>query len=152
MNELMFFSEISTTLREIDPNNIDEEWNNWLKDVKRFMIERKLVSSSLLKVWIDDIREKPNDYTMHMRSVNEVINLLMFFEDDDDKRFLLDLDHDAGDFRIKGGDYIRILDWIEATDYLNKHPDKIIFSIHSANPVGRENMMRIIKKNDWEYI
>ena len=148
----MFFSEISTTLREINPNNINEEWNNWLKDVKRFMIERKLVSSSLLKVWIDDIRERPNDYTMHMRSVNEVINLLMFFEDDDNKRFLLDLDHDAGDFRAKGGDYIKILDWIEATDYLNKHPDKIIFSIHSANPVGRENMMRIIRKNDWEYI
>ena len=107
---------------------------------------------SIIKVWIDDIREKPDDHNIRMMSVNEVINFLMFYKYDEDKRLLLDLDHDAGDFRANGGDYIKILDWIESTGYLKDNPHKIIFSIHSANPVGRENMMRIIRKNDWEYI
>lgn len=59
---------------------------------------------------------------------------------------LLDLDYDAGDYYFGGGDYIRILDWCEATG--RNYPIRI----HSANAVGRENMRRIIEKNGWEEI
>jgi hypothetical protein len=59
---------------------------------------------------------------------------------------LLDLDHDAGDYYFGGGDYIRILDWLEATG--RNYPIRI----HSANAVGRENMRRIIERNGWTEI
>ena len=54
---------------------------------------------------------------------------------------LIDLDHDAGDFAQYGGDYIRILDWLEETG--RNYPIRI----HSMNPVGGENMRRIIQRN-----
>ena len=43
---------------------------------------------------------------------------------------LIDIDHDAGDFRSDGGDYIKLLDWLEKTD--RNYPIRI----HSMNPVG----------------
>ena len=60
---------------------------------------------------------------------------------------LIDLDHDAGDYaRFGGGDYIRILDWLEETG--RNYPIRI----HSQNPVGVQNMRRIIEKNGWKEI
>lgn len=59
---------------------------------------------------------------------------------------LIDLDHDAGQYEQYGGDYIRILDWLEETG--RDYPIRI----HSMNPVGRENMRRIIEKNGWKEI
>ena len=59
---------------------------------------------------------------------------------------LLDIDHDAGDFREDGGDYIKILDWLEEKNI------SIPIRIHSGNIVGRQNMERIIKHNDWTLI
>lgn len=59
---------------------------------------------------------------------------------------LLDLDHDAGDYACEGGDYIKILDWLEATG--RNFPVRL----HTANPVGRQNMMRIAQKNGWEVV
>ena len=57
---------------------------------------------------------------------------------------ILDLDHDAGDYSQYGGDYVKIL------DYMEKHNiNNILIHIHSANTVGVENMRRIIKRNDW---
>ena len=155
--DILFLSQFLPVLANIDPYNISEDYITWMSNIKTFLRSKKgrgdeILVDKLQKLWVDDVRSMPEDYNVHLQSTNEVINFLAFFEDDDDKRFLLDLDHDAGDFRNKGGDYIKILDWIEATDYLINHPHKIIFSIHSANPVGRENMMRIINKNDWEYI
>lgn len=59
---------------------------------------------------------------------------------------VIDLDHDAGDYSQDGGDYIKILDWMEATD--RNYPIRI----HTANPVGRQNMMAIAEKNNWEVL
>lgn len=59
---------------------------------------------------------------------------------------VIDLDHDAGDYAHDGGDYIKILDWMEATD--RNYPIRI----HTANPVGRQNMMTIAEKNKWEVL
>lgn len=102
-----------------------------------------------IKVWIDDIRPKPGDYDIALHSVNDVIaylNLIL----GNAVSVLLDLDHDAGDFISDGGDYIRILDWIEETGFISVNPDiHLMFRIHSANPVGRENMRRVIEKNGW---
>ena len=63
----------------------------------------------------------------------------------------IDLDHDAGDYVFDGGDYIKLLDWLEATKPL--HWLNIVnFHIHSMNPVGVENMRRIIQRNGWKEV
>lgn len=42
-----------------------------------------------------------------------------------------------------GGDYIKLLDYLEETE--RNYPIRI----HSMNPVGVENMRRIIRRNGW---
>ena len=59
---------------------------------------------------------------------------------------LIDIDHDAGEYFQYGGDYIKLLDWLEETG--RNYP----IHIHSANPVGIANMRRIIKQNGWKEI
>ena len=59
---------------------------------------------------------------------------------------IIDLDHDAGDFASDGGDYIKLLDWLEETG--RNYPIRI----HSMNPVGVANMRAIIEKNGWKEI
>ena len=59
---------------------------------------------------------------------------------------LIDLDHDAGEFASDGGDYINILNWLEETG--RNYPIRI----HSMNPVGVENMRRIIERNGWREV
>ena len=59
---------------------------------------------------------------------------------------LIDIDHDAGDYACDGGDYIKLLDWLEETG--RNYPIRI----HSANAVGVENMRRIIQGNGWKEV
>ena len=59
---------------------------------------------------------------------------------------LIDIDHDAGDYASEGGDYIKLLDWLEETG--RNYPIRI----HSANAVGIINMRRIIEKNGWKEV
>jgi hypothetical protein len=60
-----------------------------------------------------------------------------------DKIELIDLDHDAGDYAKHGGDFINILDYLVAAG--RNYPIKL----HTMNPVGRENMRAIIRRNNW---
>lgn len=66
-----------------------------------------------------------------------------------DDNILIDLDHDAGDYASKGGDYIKLLDWLEAKNIVDTGYS---FHLHSMNPVGVQNMRAIIKKNGWREI
>ena len=59
---------------------------------------------------------------------------------------LIDIDHDAGDYVSDGGDYIKLLDWLEETG--RNYP----IHIHSMNTVGVENMRRIIERNGWREV
>lgn len=59
---------------------------------------------------------------------------------------LIDIDHDAGEYAQFGGDYIKLLDWLEETGH--NYP----IHIHSMNPVGVENMRRIIQRNGWKEV
>jgi len=102
----------------------------------------------VFKIWIDDTRPKPVDYDFICNSVNEAIAVISGLPET--AKALIDLDHDAGDFAVDGGDYIRILDYIEQFD-LNS-TGRFCFRIHSMNIVGRQNMMRIINRRGWKYI
>ena len=53
---------------------------------------------------------------------------------------LLDLDHDLGEYASMGGDAIKLL------DYLVQRETYYPIQIHTANPVGRANMERTIKR------
>lgn len=102
-----------------------------------------------MKLWVDDIRPAPNGY-IWAKSVNEARwriesaeDVVAIFPDDKLAVELIDVDHDAGDYVLNGGDYIKLLDWLEETG--RNYPIRI----HSMNPVGRENMRRIIQRNGW---
>lgn len=105
-----------------------------------------------MKLWIDDVRTAPID-CYWCRSVNEAKRVIIKEEwsiyDPLDNYHpwnvieLIDIDHDAGDYANDGGDYIKLLDWLEETG--RNYPIRI----HSMNPVGRENMRAIIQRNGW---
>ena len=105
-----------------------------------------------MKIWVDDVRPAPEGYCW-VKSVDEAKECIEFAERQILKTIcqefshynikLIDLDHDAGDYARFGGDYIEILNWLEETS--RNYPIRL----HTMNPVGRENMRRIIEKNAW---
>lgn len=100
----------------------------------------------VLKLWIDDVRPAPDGY-IWCQSVNNAINVIEYWDDFMGVKIeLIDIDHDAGDYVELGGDYIKLLDWLEETG--RNYPIRI----HSMNPVGRENMRAIIRRNGWKEI
>ena len=98
-----------------------------------------------MKLWIDDVRPAPEGYKW-CRSVNATKVNIQIAEKVGFPIELIDVDHDAGDYANDGGDYIKLLDWLEETG--RNYPIRI----HSMNPVGVENMRRIIERNNWREI
>lgn len=120
-----------------------------------------------MKLWVDDVRPAPEGYEWDS-SVNDAMITIICAErraascrgmieasqsPDRIARWkeilaeniieLIDIDHDAGEYANDGGDYIKLLDWLEETG--RNYPIRI----HSMNPVGVENMRRIIERNGW---
>lgn len=126
-----------------------------------------------MKLWIDDVRPAPKGYVC-FKSVNETKSNIEAIEQERDAFVekaqhqlnhhdlqgfisflgmasrreieLIDIDHDAGDYVKDGGDYIKLLNWLEETE--RNYPIRI----HSANPVGVANMRRIIERNGWKEV
>ena len=115
-----------------------------------------------MKLWIDDVRPAPEGYVW-CKSVNKAKHLIEYYEDvvnwasnrdtQIDKETvkvytieLIDIDHDSGDYAHDGGDYIKLLDWLEETG--RNYPIRI----HSQNVVGVENMRAIIERNGWKEV
>ena len=100
-----------------------------------------------MKLWIDDVRPAPEGF-IWCKTVEEAKAAICVLElhttvNESNRITLIDTDHDAGDYASMGGDYIKLLDWLEATN--RSYPIRI----HSMNPVGRENMRAIIRRNEW---
>lgn len=95
-----------------------------------------------IKIWVDDIRPAPFGY-MNAYTTNIAISIISIAVENNIDIEVLDIDHDVGEWAYDGGDYIKILDWLEA------HQISIPIRIHSMNPVGVENMRSIIKRNSW---
>ena len=98
-----------------------------------------------MKLWIDDMRPAPEGYVW-CRSVAQTIGLIDSCKYSKINIELIDTDHDAGDYAQYGGDYIKLLDWLEETG--RNYPIRI----HSMNPVGVTNMRAIIQRNGWKEI
>ena len=103
-----------------------------------------------MKLWIDDVRPAPEGYIWCF-SVEAAKTWIKHIEEGV-MRFstpgveLIDVDHDLGDYATDGGDGVKLLDWLEETG--RNYPIRI----HSANPVGVQNMRRIIERNGWKEI
>ena len=108
-----------------------------------------------MKLWIDNVRPAPEDY-IWVKSVNEAKQSILEWEDFYQRTAesrgwefsieLIDIDHDAGQFASNGGDYIKLLDWLEETS--RNYPIRI----HSQNVVGRMNMEAICRRNGWTIV
>ena len=92
-----------------------------------------------MKLWLDDLRPVPYGYE-GARSVNEAKQLILEAEHNGIEIEALDLDHDLGDYAYDGGDGIKLLDWLVENSLF--FPIKL----HTMNPVGRENMLRMIDR------
>ena len=105
-----------------------------------------------MKIWVDDIRPAPEGYVW-CKTVNDAKKeikdreyRLQYYLNLEHEIELIDIDHDAGYYASDGGDYIKLLDWLEETS--RNYPIRI----HSANAVGVQNMRRIIERNGWKEV
>ena len=99
----------------------------------------------MIKIWVDDERDMPKDYSCTACTTRCALYFIKkaFY---DKEEVEISLDHDAGKYADMGGDYIKILDWLEETG--RNYPIRI----HSMNPVGVEKMKQIIRKNGWRML
>lgn len=91
------------------------------------------------KLWIDDIRPAPEGFHW-VKSTNEAKQYIL--KTGLKNIVLIDTDHDAGDFQKDGGDYVKVFDWLDEVGAFN-----LTIHIHSANPVGANNIRSIISRN-----
>jgi hypothetical protein len=88
------------------------------------------------KLYLDDIRTPKSEGFTIARSVKEAQDLIR------KKGFpsFMSLDHDLGEDVPTGYDFVK---WI-VSEYMNKELPEFDFNIHSANPVGAENMKGLL--------
>lgn len=89
-----------------------------------------------MKLWLDDLRPAPEGY-LWCRSVNEAKKAILTATEPIE---WIDCDHDLGDYAADGGDGIKLLDWLAETG--RHYPIRL----HTMNPVGRENMKRLVER------
>lgn len=105
-----------------------------------------------MKIWIDDTRPAPDGFVW-CKKTDEVVLILSRHTQNKTYRdiSLISLDHDAGDYARFGGDYVKVLDWLEFRERMANIKVNFPIHLHTRNPIGHENMRRIIDHNSWEY-
>ena len=88
-----------------------------------------------MKLWMDDIRTPPEGFQLWAKDYDDAITLLRT------KRVtFVSFDHDLGEGKT-GYDVAK---WIEQQAALRFLP-KLEWTVHSANPVGRDNIIAAMK-------
>ena len=97
-----------------------------------------------MKMFLDDIRVPKNDYDVIVRNFEEAIN----FVNENGIPTFISFDHDLGCDEIgnilkSGYDFAK---WLVDMDIENIHkfPNNFTFDIHSANPIGKNNIKSIL--------
>ena len=94
----------------------------------------------MARIWLDDVRPAPEGY-IWCHSVNKAKFMITALEAKDEAIELIDCDHDMGEFAKKGGDGMKLLDWlIERNTLYRVH-------IHSMNGAAAERMRQTIKRH-----
>lgn len=91
-----------------------------------------------MKVWLDDERPCPHDYNLHIKTADEAIELLKT-----GKVIKISLDHDLGTDDLNNTGY-KVAKFIEEGAF-KKELKYIEVNIHTANPIGRKNMLTAIR-------
>jgi hypothetical protein len=111
-----------------------------------------------VSIYLDDVRSCPFGFHVHAFNYNECIYWLNLMTADNKQVNVLSLDHDLGDIHEESDGLITkysphektgydVICWIEEQVHTNpgfKLPKKIL--CHSANPSGRANIERVIRK------
>ncbi len=132
-----------TAIRAENPakpiRSIDDEWT-------------ALVTKQRLNVWLDDIRQMPEDYDIHVKTADECIELIKA-----NRVARLSFDHDLGMANIFKTGKIES-DVTAPTGYdVAKVVEQLAFEgkilpfewqIHSMNPIGVENIERAMTRAD----
>lgn len=84
-----------------------------------------------MRLWLDDLRPAPDGWT-HARTAAEAMALLAHGDVEE-----VSLDHDLGP--EEAGPGYAVAAWIEEAAAFGRIPP-LRWSVHSANPVGRERM------------
>ena len=97
-----------------------------------------------MRMFLDDIREPQNDYDVIVRSYDEAVELVK----QNGIPTFISIDHDLGCDEIgniskNGYDFAK---WLVDMDIENIHkfPNNFTFDIHSANPIGKNNIKSIL--------
>jgi len=94
-----------------------------------------------MKVWLDDKRDMPSDYNVHVHKSSAAIDLLNTKQVTE-----ISLDHDLGPVEQFGNGHL-VSDFIEMAAYNNSIP-RVKWHIHSANAVEVQRMTITLKNAD----
>lgn len=118
--------EVVINLYKIRP----EQWN---KDYFEFLFTKLLFQNS--KIFLDDVRQRPDDTFIVLRNFDEFKEFIDLYGI---PKFI-SFDHDLGAEK-SGYDCAKYL-----VNYcLNKEYKLPLFKVHSQNPVGRENIEKLL--------
>jgi hypothetical protein len=92
------------------------------------------------KLWLDDFRPPPDSSWQWCQSVAQAVDVVQLFGFPDAIAF----DHDLGPDAPTGHDFAKWL--IERDLDMGGMPADFAFTVHSANPVGAENIGRLMSR------
>jgi len=97
-----------------------------------------------MRLWLDDVRPMPEDFDRHCRTAEEARAALATGQVS-----FISFDHDLGDSSPKEETGYTVAQSISLMAYFGTLP-KLAWAIHSANPVGAENI-RFAMRNAEKY-
>lgn len=106
-----------------------------------------IVPKPVLKLWIDDIRDAPDDSWTEVRKVEAAINAIAHFDFD-----IINLDHDIEN-RPSDETFKPVAHFIGQRYVALNNPDTVLetnswkpkITVHSDNPVGAKEIQMILK-------
>jgi len=114
--------------------------NKFSKNDALCEIALAILESKALHVWLDDLRPIRPGYNALAKTADEAIKLLKTGRVES-----ISLDHDLGP--PEAGTGYDVAQWIEEAAYHGKLK-RLTWSIHSANPVGVNNMRQALTNAD----
>ncbi len=91
-----------------------------------------------VRVWLDDVREMPEGFDIHVKTAQEAIDLIS-----QNRVVKISFDHDLGT-ELTGYDVAKKIEELA----FNSKISQVEWSVHSQNGVGAENIKRAMKKAD----
>ncbi len=94
----------------------------------------------MIRVWLDDLRPMPPGYDIWVKTAKEAIDLLMT-----NTVCGISIDHDLGDEEKEDcGRGTQVTNYIGEAAY-HGEIEFLVCQVHSANPVGRDNMIDTLR-------